>query len=171
METWTLQFFASVADSSGWENTVSLVNEHRQTLAHPAVLFQYPTLLEKVTQWGIDVDIQEVNGFTALHCAYLYGDSDSVRVLKGNGADEDIQDNLGRQPLDMYTPGTKKGSPSSDRTSSSAQIPSTGEEDWEELSMASSRSDSLGTGRWSQRTQSLGFFGIPGLWRVAYSCL
>ena len=146
LEGWTLRFLASLADTPRWENTVSLVNGHRQTLAHLAVLFRYTTLLKQVAHWGIDVDVQDVNGFTALHCAYLCGDLDSVEVLRGYGADEDIQDNLGRRPLDMYTPSTNdlsSGSPSSDRTSSSSQRPTTGEEDWERVSMASSQPGSF----------------------------
>jgi len=145
LEGWTLQFLDSLADKPSWGNTVSLVNGHHQTLAHLAVLFRYTTLLEKVAQWGIDVDVQDVNGFTALHCAYLCGDLDSVGILKGYGADEDIQDNLGRRPLDMYIPSTNdpgRGSPSSDRTSISVQRP-TGEEDWERVSMAPSQPSSF----------------------------
>ena len=142
LEGWVLQFLASLADKPSWENTVSLVNAHHQTLAHLAVLFRYTALLKKVAQWGIDVDMQDVNGFTALHCAYLCGDLDSVGILKGYGADEDIQDNLGRRPLDMYIPSTNDpsgGSPSSDCTSSSAQRPTASEEDWERVSMVSSQ--------------------------------
>jgi hypothetical protein len=151
LEGWTLRFLTSLSHTPGWKRTVSLMNEYHQTLAHLAVLFRYTTLLEKVAQWGIDVDVQDVNGFTALHCAYSCGDLDSVGILKGYGADEDIEDNLGRRPLDMYTPSTSdlgKGSPSSDRTSSSAQMPTAGEEDWEALSMAflQSCSVSIGTG-------------------------
>ena len=137
LEGWIIRFLASLADKPSWENTVSLVNEHNQTLAHLAVLFQYTALLKKVAQWGIDVDVQDVNGFTAIHCAYLCGDLDSVGILKGYGADEDIQDNLGRRPLDMYTLSTSdpgRCSPSSDRTSSSAQRPAAGEEDCETAS-------------------------------------
>ena len=144
MERWTLQFLSSLANSPGWENTVSLVNEHHQTLAHLAVLFRYTTLLKTVAQWGIDVDVQDVNGFTALHCAYLCGDLDSVRVLKGYGADEDIQDNLGRRPSDMYIQTTNdlgEESPLSDRTSSSAELSSAWEE--EKFSMAHSHPGSF----------------------------
>jgi len=133
MEGWTVQLLASFANSPSWENTVSLVNEHRQTLAHLAVLYRYTTLLDRVAQWGINVDVQDVNGFTALHCAYLCGDLESVRILQGYGADEDIQDCLGRRPVDMYIP-KEKGSPWSGRTPSAAQMP----EDWENLSNASS---------------------------------
>ena len=131
LEGWTLRFLASLADKPSWENTVSLVNDHHQTLAHLAILFRYTTLLKKVTQWGIDVDVQDVNGFTALHCAYLCGDLDSVGILTGCGADEDIQDSLGRRPLDMYISRTNdlgNDAPLSDRTSSSAQGPTSGDE-------------------------------------------
>jgi len=136
MEALTVQLLASFTNSPSWENSVSFVNEHHQTLAHLAVLFRYTTLLEKVAQWGINVDVQDVNGFTALHCAYLCGDLDSVRILKGYGADEDVQDCLGRRPSDMYIP-REKGSPPSHRTSSSVQIPGAISDDWENLSAAS----------------------------------
>ena len=146
LEGWTIRFLASLADTPSWQNTVSLVNEHHQTFAHLAVLFRYTALLKKVAQWGIDVDVQDVNGFTALHCAYLCGDLASVGVLKGYGADEDIRDNLGRRPLDMCIPSTNdpgRGSPSSDSTSSSAQRPTASEEDWERVSVPSSQPGSL----------------------------
>ena len=131
MEGLIVQFLTSFANSPNWEKTISRVNDHRQTLAHLAVLFRYTTLLDKVAEWGINVDIQDMNGFTALHCAYLCGDLDSAGILKVYGADEDIRDNLGRQPADMYIPRTNdqgKGSPSSDHTSRSVQIPGTGDE-------------------------------------------
>ena len=38
------------------------MKEHHQTLAHLVVLFRYTTLLDKVAQWGIDVDEQVING-------------------------------------------------------------------------------------------------------------
>ena len=139
MESWMLEFLSSLANSPGWENTVSLMNEHHQTLAHLAVLSQYTALLQKVAQWGIDLDVQDVNGFTALHCAYLRGDLDSVRVLKGYGADENIEDTLGRRPLDMYARGTGKGSPLSGHISTSVQLSRAWEEQWEEVTVASSQ--------------------------------
>ena len=146
MESWMLEFLSSLTNSPGWENTVSLVNEHHQTLAHLAVLSQYTTLLQKVAQWGIDVDVQDVNGFTALHCAYLRGDLDSVRVLKGYGADEDIEDTLGRRPLDMYTQRTNglgKGSPLSGHISTLSQL-SRAWEHYEKVSVTSSQLGSPG---------------------------
>jgi len=145
MEGLIVQFLTSFANSSNWEKTISLVNEHRQTLAHLAVLFRYTTLLDKVAEWGINVDVQDMNGFTALHCAYLCGDLESAGILKGYGADEDVRDNLGRRPADMYIPRTNdqgNESPSSDRTSSSVQISGTGDE-WDLASVTSSQSGVL----------------------------
>ena len=117
----------SAADPrSGWDRLRQAISKERVTPS--------PTLLQKVAQWGIDVGVQNVNGFTALYCAYLRGDLDAVRVLKGYGADEDIGDNLGRQPVHMYTQITSnlgKSSPSSDRTSSLVQMSSAWEEQWE----------------------------------------
>ena len=142
MESWTLQFLSSLANSPGWEYTISIVNEHHQTLAHLAVLSRYTALLKKVAQWGINVDMQDLNGFTALHCAYLCGDLDSVQVLKGYGADEEIEDTLGRRPSDMYTQSTDdlgKSSSSSDHTSSLAQLSSAWEEQWVKLSVTPSQ--------------------------------
>jgi ankyrin repeat protein len=163
MEKLTLRFLGSLADSPNWENTISLVNEHHQTLAHLAVLFQYSTLLEKITQWGINVDVQDVNGFTALHCAYLCGDLDSVRILKSYGADEDIQDTLSRRPVELYIPRMNdqdKESPSNDRTSSPARIPSAGEEEREKELMVSPQPGTFGghettMGHSASRRQSL----------------
>ena len=135
MEALTVQLLASFTNSPNWEDSISFKNEHHQTLAHLAVLFRYTTLLEKVAQWGINVDVQDVNGFTALHCAYLCGDLRAVQILQGYGADEDVQDSLGRRPSDMYFPREniprENGSPSSDRTA----------DDWEKVSEVSSSFD------------------------------
>lgn len=131
MEALTVQLLASFTNSASCEDSISFVNEHHQTLAHLAVLFRYPTLLEKVAQWGINVDVQDVNGFTALHCAYLCGDLNAVRILKSYGADEDVKDSLGRRPEDMYIP-RENGSPTSDRSS----------DEWEKVSPPSSQQGS-----------------------------
>ena len=121
------------------------MNEHHQTLAHLAVLFRYTTLLERVAQWGINVDVQDVNGFTALHCAYLCGDLGAVQILQGYGADEDVQDSLGRRPLDMYIPREniprEKGSPSSDRTTDDGEKVSDVSSSFDECSPISARKD------------------------------
>ena len=145
MENLAYRFLASLVGSPSWQYTISFVNKHRQTLAHLAVLFRYTALLEKLIEWGVDLDVQDLNGFTALHCAYLCKEWECVRLLRCAGVDEDLEDNLGRLPVDIYSPPTcytRPGTPSSDGTSSSVDISSEGEEDWDHLPDAASHSGS-----------------------------
>ncbi|SRR5258706_3745339 len=91
---WILQFLASLAETPSWENTVSLVNEHHQTLAHPSrtVSIHYPA------QKSCSVGYQ-------CRCARRERiDCTSLRLFVwrlgfrwGLRADEDIQDDLGRR--------------------------------------------------------------------------
>ncbi len=131
MENVAFRFLASFVGSSCWRDTISFTNNHNQTLAHLAVLFQYTALLEKLVEWGVNLDVQDLNGFTALHCAYLCKDWECVRLLRCAGADEDLEDNL-----------VRSSTPSSDGTSSPARIPSE-DEDWETVTRDASQPSSL----------------------------
>ena len=134
-ENFAFRFLSSLIGSPSWLRTISFVNDRNQTLAHLAILFRYTALLEKLVEWGVNPDVQDLNGFTALHCAYLCKDWESVRLLRCAGADENLEDNLGRLPVDIYSPCTsdiRAGTPSNDGTSSPAHIPSE-EEDWENI--------------------------------------
>ena len=135
MENLAFRFLASFVDSPRWRHTISFMNKQRQTLAHLAVLFRYTALLEKLVEWGVDLDVQDVNGFTALHCAYLCKDWECVRILRCAGVDEDLADNIGRLPVDIYSPPTchTRASTPSDNISSPAHISSEGEDDWEDV--------------------------------------
>ena len=84
---------------------VSTTNEYGQTLAHLAILYDYPSLLRHLVDWCIDLAIADVNGLTALHCAYMKGDLHSVRVLRRGGAPEAAKDKLGRIPSDLQPEG------------------------------------------------------------------
>ena len=134
MENVAFRFLASFVGSSCWREMISFTNNYKQTLAHLAVLFQYTALLEKLVEWDINLDVQDLNGFTALHCAYLCKDWECVRLLRCAGADEDLEDNLGRLPVDVYrrTGYVRSSTPSSDGRSSPACIPSEDEE-WENV--------------------------------------
>lgn len=136
MENLAFRFLMSLVGSPNWRDTISYVNGHHQTLGHLAVLFRYTALLEKLVEWGVDLDVQDLNGFTALHCAYLCKEWECVRILRCAGADEVLEDNLGRLPVDIYSPRTgytRASTPSSDGTSSPARISSEGEDDWENI--------------------------------------
>jgi hypothetical protein len=145
MENVAFRFLASLVGSPCWRDTISFANNHNQTLAHLAVLFRYTALLEKLVEWGVNLDVQDLNGFTALHCAYLCKDWECVRLLRCAGADEDLEDNLGRLPVDIYSPRTgyiRATTPSSDRTSSPARIPNE-DDDWENITSDSLQPSSL----------------------------
>ena len=94
-----LVLFHAVPDFRG---LLSTTNEYNQTLAHLSILSGYTTLLNSLVDWGIDLTIADVNGFTALHCAYLMGGEDSVELLRNKGAPEGSVDNMGRVPQDLY---------------------------------------------------------------------
>src|SRR5258708_3323768 len=82
---------------------VSTTNDYRQTLAHLSICYGFPSLLNLLVDWRIDLSIADVNGLTALHCAYMKGDLDSVRILRRGGASESATDNLGRTPSDLQS--------------------------------------------------------------------
>jgi hypothetical protein len=60
-----------------------------------------PLSLAVLSNWGINLAIADVNGLTALHCAYMKGDLESVRTLRRGGASETVTDKLGRTPSEL----------------------------------------------------------------------
>jgi hypothetical protein len=84
---------------------LSTTNDYSQTLAHLSILYGYPSLLRHLVEWGIDLAISDINGLTALHCAFMKGDLDIVRILRRGGASETVTDTLGRTPSDLQPEG------------------------------------------------------------------
>jgi hypothetical protein len=84
---------------------VSTTNDYDQTLAHLSVFYDYPSLLGRLVEWNINLTIADVNGLTALHCAYMKGGLDSVRTLRSGGAPESAMDKLGRTPSELLPEG------------------------------------------------------------------
>ena len=139
LEDLGVRFLESISDSSDsqyWRNELSVADENHQTIAHLCVLSGYTRLLTMVVDWGIDLDVQDVSGLTALHCAYLREDWDCVRILKEGGAHESIEDDLGRVPRVMCRHVESESTTYSERetTSTSARFSSAGEEDWVDVS-------------------------------------
>jgi len=132
LEEMGVRFLASISDSPHWNNDLSVADENHQTIAHLCVLSGYTRLLTKVVDWGIDLDVQDVSGLTALHFAYLRETWDYVRILKDAGAKEHIKDKLGRIPRDMCQciSGVGTASLEWEAASTQAQCLSGGEEDW-----------------------------------------
>ena len=104
-ETAIIQTLAPLQGTQDFGEVISKTNDYKQSLAHFAVLFGYTNLLRQLVGWGIDLTIADVNGFTALHCAYKKGDRICVDLLKGKGASETVLDALGRAPSHLMPEG------------------------------------------------------------------
>ena len=94
----TLSTIRSLPDFS---QRLATVNEYGQALLHLAVHLRYHKLVQQLVEWGVGLDVQDINGFTALHCAYLCDDDLVVTILKQSGASVSIFDALGRLPSDL----------------------------------------------------------------------
>jgi ankyrin repeat protein len=95
------QTLMSLSGNFGFSKLISTVNEYNQTLAHLSIVLGFHSLLRRLIEWDIDLEIADVNGLTALHFAYLKGDPRSVEVLQWGAASELVQDKLGRLPEDL----------------------------------------------------------------------
>ena len=95
----------SLRETPDFDKIISTANDSNQTLAHLSTLYGYISLLRHLVEWGIDVAIADIRGLTALHCAYLKEDRESIRVLLRAGASSSIEDKLGRCPRDLVPEG------------------------------------------------------------------
>ena len=86
---------------------LSTVNIHRQSLLHLAVHLRYRELAQRLVDWGIDLNIKDMNGFTALHTAYLCGDLSITHMIEKRGGAQLSVDILGRPPIELASGATK----------------------------------------------------------------
>ena len=93
-----IQALAPLQDNRDLEELISKTNDYNQTLAHLAVLSGYLNLLKLLVGWNIDLSIADVDGLTALHCAYKKGDGACVELLLEKGVSETVLDALGLAP-------------------------------------------------------------------------
>ncbi len=105
IETGLVHALGCIQARPNFREIVSTTNEYGQTLAHLAILYDYPSLLHHLVDWRIDLAISDVNGLTALHCAYMKGDLHSVQILRRGDAPEAAKDKLGRIPSDLQPEG------------------------------------------------------------------
>lgn len=77
----------------------------RKTVLHMGALLRETTFLELcLTKVGnLAIDLQDDNGHTPLHHAYLLGDLNSINLLKEHGANQEIEDNKNRKPAQMLS--------------------------------------------------------------------
>jgi len=109
IETGLVHVLNSIQARPNFREIVSTTNDYSQTLAHLAILFDYPSLLRHLVDWSIDLAIPDVNGLTALHYAYMKGNLHNVRILQRGGAPEAAKDKLGRIPSDLQSEGFGSG--------------------------------------------------------------
>jgi len=100
-----VKILQSLREKSDFDNIVSTCDDSNRTLAHLSVQFGYIYLLKYLVEWRIDLKVADVSGLTALHCAYLKGDRESIRILLRAGASPSVKDKLGRLPRDLAPEG------------------------------------------------------------------
>ena len=105
IETSLIEALSSLQARPNFHEIVSTTNDYHQTLAHLSILYDYPSLLALLVEWRVDLTIADVNGLTALHCAYMKGDLASVLNLRRGGASENATDKLGRTPSELLPEG------------------------------------------------------------------
>ena len=105
IETAIIRALAPLQSTLDFGERISKTNDYKQTLAHFAILSGYTNLLRQLVEWNIDLTIADLNGFTALHCAYEKGDRVCVDLLLENGASETVLDALGRAPPHLMSEG------------------------------------------------------------------
>ena len=106
IESSLIRALLSLHEKPNFDDIVSTSNDSSQTLAHLSVLFGYISLLKHLVDWRIDLTIADISGLTALHCAYLKEDQESIRILLSAGASPSVKDKLGRVPRDLAPVGS-----------------------------------------------------------------
>ena len=96
-----LEILSAIQFIPDFVQRLSTLNEYGQSLLHLAVHLRYRQLTEQLVEWGVGLDVQDINGFTPLHCACLCEDGLMVTILKRGGASMTISDTLGRLPTDL----------------------------------------------------------------------
>lgn len=96
-----IEVLASFKNIHDFEQRLSTVNAYGQSLLHLAVYLRYGELVQRLVGWGIDLNIKDMNGFTALHAAYLCGDLSITHTIKGRGVIQLSLDILGRPPIEL----------------------------------------------------------------------
>ena len=101
LEKFSIHFLSAYSRVTAWNQIISLQNKFGQTMAHIAVMLGYFQLLGSLVEWGIDLNLTDSKGSTALHYSFLCNELPCAVVLILSGADELALDELGRSPWDL----------------------------------------------------------------------
>ena len=89
----TEEYFLGILNSVLFQScdSLNLVNDYGQNLAHFCAELRYHRLLTTVIERGVDIQAKDVNGWTPLDVALLHHDEDATDILRGEWEDR-IQD-------------------------------------------------------------------------------
>jgi hypothetical protein len=91
-------------DSVPWSledyDSINLVNNHSQNLAHLCSQLRYRRLLIAVIERGIDIHAKDVNGWSPLNFAQLHRDEDAMDILQGDWEDSILNISSRMPPTD-----------------------------------------------------------------------
>jgi ankyrin repeat protein len=96
-----LDILSALSPLPDFPRLLTTANEHGQTLLHLAIHLRYRELVQKLVHWGIDPNVRDINGSTALHIGYLCDDPFVVGFVEAEGATPFVLDELGRSPSEL----------------------------------------------------------------------
>ena len=96
LEDVAIDFLSYYCRAKDWKVIISSRNKHGQTLAHVSVMLGYLKLLRYLVIWGMDLNLADFQGSTALHYAFCCNKAECAIFLIRSGADELILDELGQ---------------------------------------------------------------------------
>ena len=107
-----IAFLASIDESAPGSlrrsGAINTRNDASQTMLHVATVMDFRRLVRRLIVIGAHLDLQDVNGYTALGLASLCGRSTSARVLIEAGASYDRPTAFGEMPLDLAKAGDNR---------------------------------------------------------------
>jgi len=95
------EHYQSWRDSMFEKHGFNAIYSIGRTSIHQAVLGDYPAAISLSEVPDIDVDAQDSYGWTALHLASYFGNSELVKLLLEKGSSTRIRDKLGLLPIDL----------------------------------------------------------------------
>jgi hypothetical protein len=104
LEEVAIHFLRTYSSHPNWKQMIFSCNEYGQTMAHISVTLGYLRLLWHLFTLGINLNVMDNMGSTALHYAYLFKQEECAKFLIHSGVDEFILDDLGRSPSDLGPP-------------------------------------------------------------------
>ncbi|KAG6850955.1 hypothetical protein H0H93_005824 [Arthromyces matolae] len=79
-----------IPNSISTSDAISHTTSSGQTLLHLSAFLDFPSLVTLLVKHGIDLDVRDRNGYTALHFAALSKSDACARILLDAGADREI---------------------------------------------------------------------------------